>query len=102
MVKLSKIIPYLLIMLMLSILGYKSYSVVKEEHQAKMWLVLNKKVVLKANQCYLDGKCTNKTVTISYLIDNEYLINVINPDTNEPINTSSYVNLDTKEFIILN
>ena len=63
---------------------------------------LNKKVVEKANDCHLDKKCTNKTVTLEYLIQNNYLTTITDPTTKEVINPSSYVNLDTNEFIILN
>lgn len=102
MAKLSRIISFLLIIIMISLVGFKSYIKLQKEHEDKMWLVLNKKVMEKATQCYIDGKCTNKTVTVDYLINNEYLINVTNPVTKEAINPASYVNLDTKEFIILN
>lgn len=101
MAKISKFLSFLLIVLMILLVGYKAGMVVKKNHEDKMWLVLDKKVTEKAHQCYIDGKCTNKTVTISYLIANEYLINVVNPVTKEVINTSSYVNLDTNEFVIL-
>ena len=87
---------------MIGLIGYKAGMAVKKSHEDKMWLVLNKKVTEKAHQCYIEGKCTNKTVTISYLISNEYLITVVNPVTKEDINTSSYVDLDTNEFVILN
>ena len=87
---------------MIGLVGYKAGMAVKKSHEDKMWLVLNKKVTEKAHQCYIDGKCTNKTVTISYLISNEYLITVVNPVTKKDINTASYVDLDTNEFVILN
>ena len=87
---------------MIGLVGYKAGIAVKKSHEDKMWLVLNKKVTEKAHQCYIDGKCTNKTVTISYLISNEYLITVVNPVTKKDINTASYVDLDTNEFVILN
>ena len=98
----SKIISFILILLMIGLVGYKSYTAIENSRNAKLWLVLNKKVVEKANDCHLDKKCTNKTVTLEYLIQNNYLTTITDPTTKEVINPSSYVNLDTNEFITLN
>ena len=99
---LSKIVSFFLILAMAGLISYKSYTAVKEERDNKLWLVLNKKIVEKAHDCYLDKKCTNNTVTLDYLIQNEYLTTVVNPVTKEVINSSSYVNLENNEFVILN
>ena len=99
---LSKIVSTILILAMASLIGYKSYTAIKKESDSKLWLVLYKKVVEKAHDCYLDKKCTNKTVTLDYLIQNNYLETITNPVTKEVINTNSYVNLDSNEFVILN
>ncbi len=98
----SRIVSVILILAMASLIGFKSYTAIKEERDNKLWLVLKKKVVEKAHDCYLDKKCTNKTVTIDYLIQNEYLTTIINPVTKEVISSTSYVNLENNEFIILN
>ena len=87
---------------MAGLIGYKSYEAIKSDRETKLWLVLNKKVVEKAHDCVLDNKCTNQTATLDYLIQNGYLNTVTNPVTKEVINTSSYVNLETNEFVILN
>lgn len=99
---LSKIVSFLLILVMAGLISYKSYTAVKQERDNKLWLVLNKKVVEKAHDCYLDKKCTNSTVTLDYLIQSEYLTTVVNPVTKEVINSNSYVNLENNEFVILN
>ena len=83
---LSKIVSTILILAMASLIGYKSYTAIKKESDSKLWLVLNKKVVEKAHDCYLDKKCTNKTVTLDYLIQNNYLETITNPVTKEVIN----------------
>lgn len=98
----SRIVSVILILAMASLIGFKSYTAIKEERDNKLWLVLKKKVVEKAHDCYLDKKCTNKTVTIDYLIQNEYLTTIINPVTKEVISSTSYVNLENNKFIILN
>lgn len=98
----SRIVSVILILAMASLIGFKSYTAIKEERDNKLWLVLKKKVVEKAHDCYLDKKCTNKTVTIDYLIQNEYLTTIINPVTKEVISSTSYLNLENNEFIILN
>ena len=98
----SRIVSVILILAMASLIGFKSYTAIKEERDNKLWFVLKKKVVEKAHDCYLDKKCTNKTVTIDYLIQNEYLTTIINPVTKEVISSTSYVNLENNEFIILN
>ena len=87
---------------MAGLIGYKSYEAIKSDRETKLWLVLNKKVVEKAHDCYLDKKCTNKTVTLDYLIQYNYLEIVTNPVTKEVINKNSYVNLDSNEFVVLN
>ena len=69
----------------------------KKNHEDKMWLVLNKKVTEKAHQCYIDGKCTNKTVTISYLIANEYLINVQEQKSTENFKSSMLFHKSTAD-----
>ena len=98
----SKIISCILVLVMAGLIGYKSYEAIKSDRETKLWLVLNKKVVEKAHDCVLDKKCTNQTATLDYLIQNGYLNTVTNPVTKEVINTSSYVNLETNEFVILN
>lgn len=98
----SKIISSILILIMAGLVGYKSYMAIKNERETKLWLVLNKKVVEKAHDCVLDKKCTNKSTTLDYLVQNGYLNTITNPVTKEIINSSSYVNLETNEFVILN
>ncbi len=98
----SKIISSILILIMAGLVGYKSYMAIKNERETKLWLVLNKKVVEKAHDCVLDKKCTNKSATLDYLVQNGYLNTITNPVTKEIINSSSYVNLETNEFVILN
>ena len=71
----SKIISFILILLMIGLVGYKSYTAIENNRNAKLWLVL---------------------------IQNNYLTTITDPTTIEVINPSSYVNLDTNEFIILN
>ena len=44
----SKIISFILILLMIGLVGYKSYTAIENNRNAKLWLVLNKKVVEKA------------------------------------------------------
>ena len=90
----SKILSFVLILLIIGLVSCKSYAAITLERNNKLWLVLNKKVVEKAHDCYLDKKCTNKTVTLEYLIQNEYLNNIVNPITKEVIKTNSYVNLE--------
>jgi len=99
--KLSKIVSFLLLFMIIGLLSYKTYLGIKVERDTKLWLVLNKKVIEKANQCVLERKCSNKTVTIQYLMDHEYLISVVNPVNKEMINPNSYVDLETNQFVIL-
>ena len=44
----SKIISSILILIMAGLVGYKSYTAIKNDRETKLWLVLNKKVVKNA------------------------------------------------------
>lgn len=104
MAKISNFLSFALIMIILGLnvfISYKSYKIISEDRLEKSWIVINKKVTEKAKNCVLDNKCTNKTVTLKYLIDNEYLTKIIDPKTKEIINYDSYVDLETNSFIVL-
>jgi len=99
--KINDFLQGILILLIIGFPLYNAYISIKEDREDKLWLVLNKKVIEKANLCSLEEKCTTDTVTIEYLIQEEYLISVVNPITKEVINPSSYVDLTKNEFIIV-
>lgn len=61
----SKIISFILIILMIGLVGYKSYTAVENSRNAKLWLVLNKKVVEKANDCHLDKNAQIKRLLLN-------------------------------------
>jgi len=101
MKKINEFLQTILIITLIAFPLYNAYISLKNTHEEKEWLVVNKKVIETANKCYLERKCTTNTVTVEYLINSDYLVNVVNPITKEVINPSSYVNLDTQEFIIV-
>ena len=70
-------------------------------HYHNLYLVIEKKVVEEANNCFNDGNCENNTITLNELIEKNYLDKIYDPKTKELINLDSYVNLETGEFKIV-
>ena len=70
-------------------------------HYDSMYLVIEKKVVEAANNCYNVKKCENKNITLQELIDKNYLEKIYDPKTKELINLSSYIDIDSNSFIII-
>jgi hypothetical protein len=70
-------------------------------HYDSMYLVVEKKIVEAAESCSAKDECISSTVTLEELIDKGYLNKVYNPVTKELINDKSYVDLNNKEFKVV-
>lgn len=98
----NKNLIYLLIIIFLLLIIIPSYLYVKKTHYDNLWLVINKEVIEAANQCRIEEKCPDDTVTLEYLINNNYLDKIYDPITRELININSYVDFSNNTFNIVN
>lgn len=98
----SKTISIILIVIIILLIIIPSCLYVKKNHNDSLWLVINKEVIEAANKCKNEDKCIDSTVTLKFLIDNNYIDKVFDPVTKEIINDSSYVDYQTNEFKIVN
>ena len=72
-----------------------------KSHYDSLYLVINKKVIEKANNCYNDKKCESKRIELKELIDKGYIEKIYDPISKELINLNSYVDLESNEFKII-
>ena len=89
----------ILIILLLVIIPATIYII--KSHYDSLYLVINKKVIEQANNCYNDGNCENKEIKLKELIDKGYLEKIYDPVSKELINLDSYVSLENNEFKII-
>jgi len=97
--KINNINIVLIIIIVLLIVVPATIYIIKS-HSDSMYLVINKRVIEQANNCYNDGKCDDKKILLKELIDKGYLEKIYDPISKELISLDSYVNLDNNEFII--
>ena len=84
-------IIYITLVALLFIIGIPTIINIKDNHNDKLYLTMKLKIIEAAKKCYLEDKCIDQNVKVSYLIDNSYLETVIDPISEEPINNDSYV-----------
>lgn len=71
---------------------------VYKNHQEKLILVSNKRIIEAAQKCYLEQKCLDEKITLEKLYEEKYLEEESNPITKEIYNYSSYVQLNDSLF----
>ncbi len=91
----------ILIIIIIAVLIIPSTIYVINDHNDKLIIVRDKKVIEAANDCKNEKKCTNQTVTLKELYDLKYLDNIYDPITRELINEESYVDFNSNEFKIV-
>ena len=98
--KINSLNIILLFIIILLIIVPATIYIIKS-HYDSMYLVINKKVVEQANNCFNDKKCENKKIELKELIDKGYIEKIYDPVSKELINLQSYVDLDSNEFKII-
>lgn|SRR5574344_781110 len=98
----QKTINIILIMIIVLIVIIPTIWYVNKTHNDDLWLVVNKEVIESANKCKNENVCNDDTVTIKFLIDNNYIEKIYDPITKEAINEASYVNYNSNTFEIVN
>ena len=98
--KINKINIILIIIIILLIIIPATTYIIKN-HYDSMYIVINKKVVEQANNCFNEGNCENKKIELKELIDKGYIEKIYDPISKELINLNSYVDLNTNEFKII-
>ena len=98
--KINRINIILIIIVILLIIIPSTVYIIKS-HYDSMYLVINKKVVEQANNCFNENKCDNKKITLKELLDKGYIEKIYDPISKELINLDSYVDLDNNEFKIV-
>ena len=98
MEKISKIIIGVIIISIIAVVFVASYKRIYNDHQEKMVKVLTNKIEEAGKQCFLEKKCTGKTVTIKELKKKGYLKEeLVNPITKEVLNEDLKVTYKNKE-----
>ena len=97
--KINNINIILIIIIIILIIIPATIYIIKN-HYDSMYLVINKKVIEQANNCYNDSICESKIITLKELIDKNYIEKIYDPISKELINLDSYVDIEKKEFII--
>ena len=98
--KINKINIILIIIIVLLVLVPATIYIIKN-HYDSLYLVINKRVVEQANNCYYDNICENKVIKLNELIEKGYMDKVYDPISKELINLDSYVDIDKQEFKIV-
>jgi uncharacterized protein YxeA len=98
----NKNLIYLLIIILLLLIIVPSYLYVKKTHYDNMWLVIDKEVIEAAKTCQTADVCVDNTVTLGFLIQNNYLDKIYDPITKELISDNSYVDLTNDTFNVQN
>lgn|SRR5574344_2879939 len=96
-----KTINIVLVIIIILLIIVPSCMYVISSHNDSLWLVVNKEVVEAANKCKNENKCLDNSVTLKYLIDNNYIDKVYDPVTKEIISDNSYVDFSTNEFKVV-
>lgn len=98
--KINNINIILAIIILLLILVPATIFIINN-HYDSMYLVINKRVIEQANNCYNDGMCENKKIELLELIEKGYIEKIYDPKTKELINLKSYVDIEKNEFIVV-
>lgn len=93
----KKIFSITIFIIVIPILGVTLHGVYKN-HQEKLMLVSNKRIIEAAQKCYLEQKCLDEKITLEKLYEEKYLEEESNPITKEIYNYSSYVQLNDSLF----
>ena len=96
----KKIINFTLILIIIGIIIVPALLLVKNNHEKSLKLVMEKEIVEAATKCQRENKCTDTTVTLSYLQNNGYLSKVYDPVTKELVSVDSYVIIDENKLVI--
>ena len=91
----------LLLIAIFAILIIPSASYVMQEHNEKLTIAINKKIIEIAQKCKYEKKCQNNEVTLEELHNLGYIDKIYDPISKELINEKSYVNFDNNEFKIV-
>lgn len=94
-------ICFILIIVILLLIIIPATKYIMDNHYNSMYLVIEKKVVQAAKDCYNDKKCDNKTITLKELIDKDYIVKMYDPISKELINLDSNVDIETSKFTII-
>ncbi len=87
--------------ILLAIIIIPSVIYVINDHNEKLIIVMDKKVVEAALKCKYEKKCEEDSVTLKNLYELNYLEKVYDPISKELINENSYVDYNTNEFKIV-
>lgn len=82
MEKKSKIISYILILVIIAIVGIATMKKVYDEHEEKLLRVVTQKIEEAAENCYKRGDCSEK-VTLKFLVEKNYLDQPVHPISKE-------------------
>ena len=91
----------ILIVIIILLIVIPSVKSILDNHYNSLYLVINKKVIEAAEKCHNEGKCDNNKITLKELLDKEYIEKIYDPISKELINLDSYIDLETKEFKIV-
>jgi len=94
----NKITIIVTIIAILLILGIPTVYKVVNNHQNKLYQVVEQKIINSAKKCYYEEKCKEKKILLKTLYELNYLDKVSNPITKEYYNEESYVEFKNNKF----
>lgn len=99
--KINSRVNVILIIIAILLLIVPSVFYIINNHYSNLYVVLEKKIIEEANNCFNDGNCKEREITLEELIEKGYLEKMYDPITKELINLKSYVKIDSNEFKIV-
>lgn len=86
---------FLTVLLVLGISFYNAYK----EHEKRLILVSEKRIIEACQTCFLEDKCEGKIVTLKELIQLNYLKEEVNPITKMYYSQDSYVAKENNTYV---
>lgn len=97
--KTSKIISLIIFLTIILILASSAIYKVYTDHKDDLLKVINQRIEEAGEKCILDDTCTENTITLDFLIQNEYLEEQIHPISKEYISHDTVITCENYNCI---
>lgn len=87
----NKIIIYTTIIAIIFIIGCTTIYKVVKNHQNKLYMITEKRIIEAAKKCWNEDKCLEDTITLKELYDKEYLTKQSDPVTKKYYSENSKI-----------
>ena len=87
----NKVIIYTTIIALIFVIGCPTIYKVVKNHNNKLYMITEKRIVEAAKKCWNEDKCTGETITLKDLYNNKYLEKQADPITKKYYSESSKI-----------